>query len=160
EGAVVELGADVAHPIGDFDSVLPDYLSGHQRLYYAFGNDPAFDARVLDAVARARGRGRRTQVWPIEIVDPTVVLHAMRLEKKECEIALMRRPAEIPRDAHLGAMHLAAPGRYEYEIEALIRQVFRANGAERPAYGPIVGSGPNATILHYCKNVRRLKEGE
>ena len=38
-------------------------------------------------------------------------------------------------------MALAKPGRYEYEVEALLREVFRTHGSERPAYGRIVGSG-------------------
>ena len=32
--------------------------------------------------------------------------------------------------------------------------------AERPAYGSIVGSGVNATVLHYRKNDRKLKDGD
>ena len=72
----------------------------------------------------------------------------------------MRRAAEITREAHLGVMRLAAPGRYEYELEAHLRDVFRKNGAERPAYGPIVGSGPNATVLHYRESRRRIEDGD
>jgi Xaa-Pro aminopeptidase len=72
----------------------------------------------------------------------------------------MRRAAAITRDAHLGAMRLAKPGRYEYEVEAVLREVFRKNGSERPAYSPIVGSGPNATVLHYHSNARRMEDGD
>ena len=57
-------------------------------------------------------------------------------------------------------MRLAADGRHEFELDAVIREVFRRNGCERPAYGPIVGSGPNATILHYRKNARRMADGD
>ena len=57
-------------------------------------------------------------------------------------------------------MQVAQPGRYEYEVEAEILRVFRAHGAERPAYGSIVGSGPNATILHHRRNDRRMHEGD
>jgi len=38
--------------------------------------------------------------------------------------------------------------------------VFRAAGSERPAYGSIVGSGPNATILHHRRNDRQMQEGD
>jgi Xaa-Pro aminopeptidase len=57
-------------------------------------------------------------------------------------------------------MHLAKPGRYEYEVDALLREVFRKNGSERPAYPPIVGAGVNATVLHYRSNAKRIEEGE
>jgi Xaa-Pro aminopeptidase len=49
---------------------------------------------------------------------------------------------------------------YEYEVEAALIGAFRAAGAERPAYGSIVGSGRNATILHYRSNSRRLEDGD
>jgi Xaa-Pro aminopeptidase len=38
--------------------------------------------------------------------------------------------------------------------------VFFENGCERYAYSPIVGSGPNSTILHYSANRRRMDQGE
>jgi Xaa-Pro aminopeptidase len=37
---------------------------------------------------------------------------------------------------------------------------FRRHGSERPAYRSIVGSGPNACILHYRKNDRVMAEGD
>jgi Xaa-Pro aminopeptidase len=33
-------------------------------------------------------------------------------------------------------------------------------GAERPAYGSIVGSGPNGTILHHRRNDRQMQAGD
>jgi Xaa-Pro aminopeptidase len=160
EEAISTYGVDAAYPISELGERLPELLTGATRLYYKLGRDRRFDDRVLEAVARTRGRGRGPHAWPTEIVDPATVLHEMRAQKGEDEVARIRRAAEITRDAHLGAMHLAAPGLYEYEIEALIREVFRRNGAERPAYLPIVGSGVNATVLHYRTNNKRLVEGE
>ena len=66
----------------------------------------------------------------------------------------MQRAIDITRDAHVEAMARAAPGMFEYEVEAIIRGIFRRFGSERPAYSPIVGSGPNATVLHYHRNDR------
>ena len=48
----------------------------------------------------------------------------------------------------------------EYEVEALLLDTFRGHGSERPAYGSIVGSGPNACVLHYRKNDRMIEEGD
>lgn len=160
EGAVSAFGADVAYPIGELNQRLPELISNTPRLYYRLGRDRSFDDRVLSAINRVRGRGRTADSWPTEIVDPSTVIHEMRAKKSDDEIATMRRAAEITRDAHLGAMHLAAPGKVEYELEALIREVFRRNGAERTAYLPIVGSGRNATVLHYRANKRRLEDGD
>jgi Xaa-Pro aminopeptidase len=48
----------------------------------------------------------------------------------------------------------------EYEVEATIEAAFRRNGAERPSFATIVGSGPNATILHYNANDRLIQPGD
>ena len=72
----------------------------------------------------------------------------------------MRRAAAITRDAHLRAMQLARPGMHEYEIDAELLHVFRKHGSERAAYESIVGSGPNATILHYRAGNRVFNDGE
>jgi Xaa-Pro aminopeptidase len=37
----------------------------------------------------------------------------------------------------------------EFELQALIEYTFRRNGADRPSFSTIVGSGPNSTTLHY-----------
>jgi Xaa-Pro aminopeptidase len=72
----------------------------------------------------------------------------------------MERAAAISREAHIAAMAATRPGMFEYEIEALLRGIFRGQGAERPAYAPIVGSGPNATVLHYRANNRKMEPGD
>lgn len=72
----------------------------------------------------------------------------------------MRRAAEISTVAHIEAMKIARPGLYEYQLEAELARHFRTLGAERPAYPSIVGSGPNATILHHRKNDRLIDAGD
>ena len=57
-------------------------------------------------------------------------------------------------------MRAAAPGKYEYEVEAEIEAVYMRNGAMSWGYPSIVGSGPNATILHYGKSSRRMESGD
>ena len=72
----------------------------------------------------------------------------------------MRQAAAITREAHVAAMNLAGPGVREYELDAELLHVFRKHGSERPAYESIVGSGPNATILHYRAGARTMNDGE
>jgi len=57
-------------------------------------------------------------------------------------------------------MRSAAPGCGENEIQALLEGTFRRLGGSRPGYGSIVGSGPNATILHYMEDSRVMQDGE
>ena len=109
--------------IGELARRLPEYLAGNRRLYHRLGKERGADELVLDAIARLRGRGRSPELWPTEIVDPATVLHEMRAIKSAEEIARMQRAAEITGEGHVGAMRLAAPGRHEYEIEALLREI-------------------------------------
>ncbi|MDH5491303.1 MAG: aminopeptidase P N-terminal domain-containing protein, partial [Myxococcales bacterium] len=160
EGAVALHGADEAFAIGELDAKLPELLSGTRRLLYALGEDEAVDRRVVGVLRALRGGGRRAKPTPDTIVEPGAVLHELRLRKSEEEIELMRGAAKITAEAHRRAFEIARPGMIEYEVEAEILRVFRARGAERPAYESIVGSGPNATVLHYVKNDRRMQAGD
>lgn len=56
-------------------------------------------------------------------------------------------------------MQAARPGLWEYELEALVEYHFAAAGATF-GYPSIVGSGRNATILHYIENRRRIEPGD
>ena len=112
------------------------------------------------SVARGAWSVERGPPAPSEIISPRLHNHELRLRKSADEIALMRRANEISADAHHAAMRLAAPGRFEYEVEAELTRIFRSGGAERPAYDSIVGSGPNATCLHYRRNDRQLEQGD
>jgi Xaa-Pro aminopeptidase len=57
-------------------------------------------------------------------------------------------------------MQRTRPGRTEYEIEAELLYEFRRNGAQFPAYSPIVAGGANACVLHYVANDAMLRDGD
>jgi Xaa-Pro aminopeptidase len=84
----------------------------------------------------------------------------MRLIKSEVEIEKLRRACDISVDAHVEAMRFARPGLYEYQVEAALEYIFRVKGAPRLGYGSIVASGPNACVLHYVENTRRMGAGD
>jgi Xaa-Pro aminopeptidase len=160
ERAPETLGIDAAFSIAELAEKLPGYLADGHRLHYRLGFDRAFDQRVLDAIHAVRKKARTGVRPPSEIVDTAVSLHELRLRKDAAEVDVMRRAAAITREAHLRAMQVARPGVHEYEVEAEILRTFRSHGSERPAYGSIVGSGPNATVLHYRRNDRRMADGD
>ncbi len=98
---------------------------------------------------------------------PYLVVHSLdqrvrllRARKTPAEVALLREAARISGVAHREAMRSAAPGCGEWEIQALLEGTFRRLGGNRPGYGSIVGSGPNATILHYMEDSRAMQDGE
>jgi Xaa-Pro aminopeptidase len=103
----------------------------------------------------------------LRVDHPYLVVHSLddpvtrlREVKSPAEIGLLRRAARISAVAHKEAMKAAAPGCAEGEMQALLEGTFRRLGGDRPGYGSIVGSGPNATILHYMANTRTMREGE
>jgi len=160
EGAVEAFGADVAFPIDELSKRLPDYLGDVERIHYRLAQNDEADAKLFDCLNLLRRGARRGVTAPEAIIDSSVHLHEMRLRKSDAEVATMRQAAEITKEAHLRAMQITGPGMHEYEIDAELLHVFRKHGCERPAYESIVGSGPNATILHYRAGNRVLNDGE
>jgi Xaa-Pro aminopeptidase len=87
-------------------------------------------------------------------------LTTQRQIKTPYEQSVLRRSVEISADAHVEGMRAARPGRWEYEVEAAIEATFMRNGALSWGYPSIVGSGPNATILHYLSSTRQMRDGD
>jgi Xaa-Pro aminopeptidase len=160
EGAVAEHGADEAHPIDALDAKLPGLLERAQRLFHVVGRNTKLDARIIEILETMRLRSRLGLVPASEIVDPRGVLHELRLRKEPAELEIMRRAAAISAAAHREAARLAEAGRFEYELEAALLHEFRRLGAAGPAYSSIVGTGRNATVLHYIQNDQKLCDGE
>ncbi|MDP2811311.1 MAG: Xaa-Pro aminopeptidase [Rhodocyclaceae bacterium] len=160
EAAREIFGLDEAHPIGLLDEKLAELIANQPALWFSMGHDAAWDAHVMAAVNAVRAQARTGKRAPAAIHDVRGVLDEMRLVKDAHEIALMRRAADISADAHVRAMRAAAPGRFEYEIEAELIHEFRRRGSQHPAYPPIVASGPSACVLHYVDNSQRLRDGD
>jgi len=151
-------GADAGFPIADIDEILPGIIEQCERVFYTMGAHPDFDHRLIGWVSalRARGSGAHT---PDQFVALDHLLHDLRLYKSRPEQVAMRRAARIAVGAHRRAMERCRPGLYEYQVEAEYLHEFRMHGTV-PSYLPIVGSGPNACVLHYHRNDRQLEDGD
>ena len=160
DGAVKNYAADKAYSIEKFAEALPKLLDGHDKLYYRFGVDKELDLEILKYLTTQRVRRIKTPYPPHTIIDPTILIHEMRLHKNDEEIELMQKAADITADAHILAMQSAKSGMNESQIEAIIEHHFRMNGANGASYNSIVGGGENATILHYIENNREIKDGD
>jgi Xaa-Pro aminopeptidase len=160
EGAKRDYGADQAFPIGDFEKELPGILSKAKQIYHVLGRERDLDAKLAEILGDMRLRSRQGFEPASIIADPRNLLHEMRLRKEPAELEIMRRAAAITAEAHREAARLARDGRFEYELAAMLEYTFRRLGASGPAYTTIVGSGRNATTLHYTSNDKRLVSGE
>ncbi len=160
EGAFATFGADAAYPVDELDAKLREFAVDRPALVYRLGN-PDHDGRITRLLTEMRrGRARAGFVAPARVEDPRPILDELRLHRSPEELARQRRACQISRDAHTEAMRYALPGQYEYQVQAAIEFVFREGGSPRNAYPSIVASGPNATILHYSENSRRMADGD
>ncbi len=159
EGAREAFGFDEAHSITRLDEMMPGLLADQPYLFFDLGADPSWDTRVVGWLNAVRAEARNGVTAPEGIRDVRALLDDMRLIKDAHELATMRRAADISGAAHRRAMRATAPGRREYEIEAELLYEFRRQGAQAPAYTPIVAGGANACVLHYVANDAVLEEG-
>jgi Xaa-Pro aminopeptidase len=159
EGARERFGFDEAHPIAALDEQLAALLENQPALFAPLGGDPEWDARAMRWLNAVRAKSRAGIEAPERIHDVRALLDEMRLVKDGHELGCMRRAAAISADAHRRAMQATRPGRFEYEIEAELLYAFRRQGAQFPAYWPIVAGGRSACTLHYVANDARLADG-
>lgn len=160
EGAKSIYRADEAFPISDFDKKLGELIRGVDCVYIPFGRNTELDLKITKLLGNLKIRNREAVKTPEGIFDPRDIIHKMRLIKDKNEIATMQHTANISMEAHKLAMSQVKSGMFEYEIEALVDGCFRTVGGVGPAYSTIVGSGENATVLHYIKNDRKTKKND
>ena len=84
----------------------------------------------------------------------------LRRVKSAAELDFIRKAVAITVDAEREAMRAMEAGQNEFETQALIEYTFRRNGADRPSFSTIVGSGPNSTTLHYNADNRFFGNGD
>jgi Xaa-Pro aminopeptidase len=122
--------------------------------------EPQVSLSAPAGAARQFASDLRERFFGFAVQDATPTLSELRQIKTPYEQDIMRKSLAISNDAHKAGMREAAPGKFEYEVEAAIEAVYLRNGAMTWGYPSIVGSGPNATILHYNKSSRRMEAGD
>ena len=175
--ATAQSGIQTIMMTGQFDAFVSAMLSKRPM-----GGGPGEYARFFQALADGKARVAilmepqslsappsasaqfanklRERFFGFNVIDTTPILNDLRQIKTAYEADVLRKSVRISSDAHRAGMRAAAPGRYEYEVEAEIEAVYMRNGAMSWGYPSIVGSGPNATILHYGKSSRRMENGD
>lgn len=169
-------GFEDVRPIDELDSVLRALtqttktvwicklphveLSGccdRARPYDLAVEKDALDGRVSREQAL---EDRLRERYGVDVKDAADVLCEMRRVKLPVELDALRAASQAGSRAMIEAMRVTRPGMGEWELEALMTYEHRKQNCEGPGYHAIVGSGPNALMLHYSQNARRLREGE
>jgi Xaa-Pro aminopeptidase len=160
DGAKAAFGFDAAFPIDELDAEMARLLANATAVYYALGHSAALDLQMKTWLGSVRRQARSGVTAPAVAHDLLTLLDEMRLFKDDGEQALMLRAATISGQAHERAMRASRAGMFEYEIEAELLHEFRRNGAQFPAYTPIVAAGANACVLHYNVNNAQSRDGD
>ncbi len=145
-------------PVPSFEGRLQGWLSEPDALLWT-DFPPVGSSEELPATHRLVARLReRTSSFAVRDLGSSI--DSLRQVKDEGEVALMRRAAEITTLGHRAAARAIAPGIGECVIDGAVYGAFRGGGAEGLAFPSIVGSGFNATTLHYDQNVGICGDGE
>lgn len=135
-----------------------DTLIGRDTVLYLVGENSAGDAPLTaDDVLLRQLRPAHSQ---LRVVSASRLVDAMRRAKSPAELDFIRKAVAITVDAQRAAFQTVRPGLNEFEVQALIEYTFRKNGADRPSFSSIVGSGPNSTQLHYLDDNRFIQPGD
>ena len=109
---------------------------------------------------------KETVDW-LKLAAPQVIVKDIRTHitdlravKSPTELSLLRQAISLSLDSHIAAMKMMRPGLFEYQVAAKMNFVQAMGGSEAPAYAPIVGAGPNSTVLHYDKLSRKIEDGD
>jgi Xaa-Pro aminopeptidase len=87
-------------------------------------------------------------------------LNQLRRAKDELELARMRQAERATAAGFATLVELIEPGRSERQLQIELEAEFFRHGADDLAFDTIVGSGPNAAVLHFPPTHRKLEAGE
>ena len=142
----------------EWNSLHAEVKAGRGKLSLLLGPRPAPSQPLPEVYAWANRF--RERFFGIALMDALPIVEGLRQIKTPYEQKVLERSVAISSDAHKAGMKVTAPGKFEYEVEAAIEQVYLANGAMSWGYPSIVGSGSNSTILHYGESSRKMEPGD
>ncbi|KAH9894071.1 peptidase M24, structural domain-containing protein [Cubamyces lactineus] len=164
-------GADEAEPISAFPSVLKGLAASASHIYLDIPNTSkrarAMSPKSLlkylspsgglsrgeyDSLVDSLSSSKRKPLAP--------EVGRLRAVKSKVEQKVMRQAADISARAHNKTMRFTDPGVSEHAVAAHFEYLCAREGSQRPAYVPVVASGPNALIIHYTSNNQLIANGE
>ena len=95
-----------------------------------------------------------------KINDGSRLVPLQRSVKSAAERGMIERSAEITAHGFAAILQNLRPGMNEFDIQEAAEHAYRSHGSRGPFYGTIVGSGFNATILHYRSNDAPIADGD
>ena len=151
--AQVFFHADTVIDIGELEKSLSAYLRGKSAVFLDFA-----DPELMDQV-----QGGWQRIWrgrPQSFKNIRPLIHQMRTVKDDHEIALLKQAVGTTGKALNRVISSVQPGMFEYQLAATLDYVYQNDGCRYKGFPSIIASGPNATILHYDENKRKITDGD
>ena len=160
EGAAKQFLFDEAYSLEEINKIAPKILKGYIPNENIYCIPPVIPSNSgIKTIANIQNWMGKKSVEN-EYCDLSKILDGMRCLKSEGEINIIQKSANIAAQAHMHAIGITKPGKYEHQIEGEILNQFMQNGARYLAYSSIVAGGNNACTLHYVRNNSILKDGD
>ena len=96
----------------------------------------------------------------VSIKNSSRFIETMRMVKSTEEIAAIERAIEVTYRGMTELMSEVRPGVTEYQLDGILENSFKRQGAQHMAFDPIIGAGEETTVLHYQKRNRSLEAGQ
>ncbi|MCX6168793.1 MAG: Xaa-Pro aminopeptidase [Ignavibacteriales bacterium] len=150
-GAKEKYGADSAYAYEDFQKLIRFYLNtGKYKSVYA---NFAVNAEVSDSFYKCGA-----VIPQVFFID--AVVNQLRVIKSANEINAIRKSVNVSHQAFFEAVKMIKPGKYEYEVEAVMDLISKLNGCKRLAFPAIIASGKNVNTIHYDLNNTQMQSGD
>ncbi|KAF8394704.1 hypothetical protein HHK36_020921 [Tetracentron sinense] len=150
DAALDTFKADQAFPMRKMRAILPDMIGKSSKLFHNVKTAvPTY--LDLEAFRKAAYNGKAK--------DLSIYTHELRWIKSPAEIKLMRESASIACQALLQTMLLSKSLPNEGMLSAKVEYECKMRGAQRMAFNPVVGGGPNGSVIHYSRNDQKIKDG-
>jgi Xaa-Pro aminopeptidase len=150
-GAKEKYGADSAYAFEDFQKLICSYLNtGKYKSVYA---NFAVNLEVSDSFFKCGA------VIP-QVLSIDAIVNQLRVNKSTNEISAIRKSVNVSEQAFFEAVKMIKPGKYEYEVQAVMELVSKLNGCKRLAFPTIIASGKNVNTIHYDVNVSQMQSGD
>lgn len=143
--------AEKAFSMRKLHEILPGMIKGSSQLFHNIKTATS-TYEDLDAFQKAFTDGK--------VKDLSAYTHELRWIKSPAELNLMSEAASIGSQALLQTMFHSTSYPYEGMLSAKVEYECKMRGAQRMSFNPVVGGGPNASVIHYSRNDQKVNDGD
>ncbi|XP_021772443.1 probable Xaa-Pro aminopeptidase 3 [Chenopodium quinoa] len=143
--------ADQAKPISELRQMLSGFLGRYSEVFHnvktatrTYTDSESFQKTIVEG----------------KVKDLSKYTHELRWLKSPAEVELMRKAASIACQAQLQTVFHSKIYPHEGMLAAKVEYECKMRGAQRMAFNPVVGGGPNGSVVHYSRNDRKVNDGE